>query len=120
VPPLDVDQAQHRPLGRAEAAGGTDRRRWGGQKGDDARGRRQRQHAGGHGPPSIGNPRPALYAPPMARKGSRFAKMTRRLAARKGVRNSKALAAHIGRQKLGKKGMARRAAAGRRKARRSR
>jgi hypothetical protein len=56
----------------------------------------------------------------MARKGSRFAKMTRRLAARKGVRNSKALAAHIGRQKLGKKGMARRAAAGRRKARRSR
>lgn len=54
----------------------------------------------------------------MARKGSRFAKMTRRLSGRKGVRNPKALAAHIGRRKYGRKGMARKAAAGRRRSRR--
>lgn len=54
----------------------------------------------------------------MARKGSKFAKMTRKLAHRKGVRNPKALAAHIGRKKYGKKGMAKKAAAGRRRRKR--
>jgi hypothetical protein len=48
-----------------------------------------------------------------------FKKLTRKLAA-KGVRNPKALAASIGRKKLGKKEFQRRAAAGRRKAARKR
>lgn len=53
----------------------------------------------------------------MARAASKFAKMTRKLAARKGVRNPKALAAHIGNRKYSKAGMAKKAAAGRRKKR---
>lgn len=47
--------------------------------------------------------------------GGRFAKMKRKLAAR-GARNPGALAAYIGRKKYGRKGMARMAARGRRKA----
>jgi hypothetical protein len=46
-----------------------------------------------------------------------FKKLTAQLAAR-GVRNPKALAAHIGRKKYGKAGMAAKAAAGRRKKKR--
>jgi hypothetical protein len=55
----------------------------------------------------------------VARKGSKFAKMTRKLSRRKGVRNPSGLAAHIGRRKYGKKGMAKKAAAGRRRSSRS-
>lgn len=44
-----------------------------------------------------------------------FEKMEHKLAHRKGVTNPKALAAYIGREKYGKKGMAKKAAAGRRK-----
>lgn len=50
----------------------------------------------------------------MAKVG--FRKMTRKLAARKGVTNAKALAAYIGRKKYGKAGMAKKAAAGRKRA----
>jgi hypothetical protein len=50
---------------------------------------------------------------------SRFAKLTRSLAARKGVTNAKALAAHIGRRKYGAAGMAAKAAAGRRRKRKA-
>lgn len=49
-----------------------------------------------------------------------FKKLTRKLASRRGkgkVRNPKALAAWIGRKKYGKKGMARKSAAGRRRKR---
>lgn len=49
----------------------------------------------------------------MARVG--FKKLTKQLAAR-GARNPKALAAWIGRKKYGKKGMAKKSAAGRKKA----
>lgn len=51
----------------------------------------------------------------MARQRSRFARLERKLARRKGVRNPRALAAWIGRRKYGKAGMARKAAAGRRR-----
>lgn len=51
---------------------------------------------------------------------TRFQRLTRRLAARPGVRDPKALAASIGRRKYGRKGMARKAAAGRRRAARAR
>lgn len=44
-----------------------------------------------------------------------FEKLEHKLAHRKGVTNPKALAAYIGREKYGKKGMAKKAAAGRRK-----
>lgn len=44
-----------------------------------------------------------------------FNKLASRLAKRGGVRNPRAVAAAIGRKKYGKKGMARKAAAGRRK-----
>ena len=47
---------------------------------------------------------------------SKFGSLTRKLSARKGVHNPKALAAWIGRRKYGAKGMAAKAAAGRRKA----
>lgn len=53
----------------------------------------------------------------MARIG--FRRLKRQLA-RKGVRNPAALAAHIGRKKYGRKGMARKAAAGRRRKSRKR
>ena len=53
----------------------------------------------------------------MARKASNFAKLERSLAHRKGVHNPRALAAWIGRKKYGKKGMAAKAAAGRRRSR---
>jgi hypothetical protein len=53
----------------------------------------------------------------MARKTSRFARLERSLARRKGVRNPRALAAWIGRRKYGAKGMAAKAAAGRRRRR---
>ena len=49
--------------------------------------------------------------------GGRFAKMKRKLAAR-GARNPGALAAWIGRKKYGKRGMARMAKRGARRARR--
>lgn len=48
----------------------------------------------------------------MARVG--FKKLTKQLAA-KGARNPKALAAHIGRKKYGKAGMAAKSAAGRKR-----
>lgn len=51
----------------------------------------------------------------MARHTSNFTRLERRLAHRKGVRNPRALAASIGRKKYGSEGMARKAAAGRRK-----
>lgn len=51
----------------------------------------------------------------MARRTSNFAKLERRLAHRKGVRDPRALAAWIGRRKYGAAGMARKAAAGRRR-----
>lgn len=51
----------------------------------------------------------------MASRSSKFARLQRRLAHRKGVRNPRALAAWIGRRKYGKAGMARKAAAGRRR-----
>lgn len=47
---------------------------------------------------------------------SRFSKLTTKLAA-KGARNPKALAAYIGRKKYGRAGMAKLAAAGRRRKR---
>jgi hypothetical protein len=47
---------------------------------------------------------------------SKFSKLTTKLSHRKGVHNPRALAAYIGRKKYGKEGMARKAAAGRRKA----
>lgn len=50
----------------------------------------------------------------MARRPSKFARLSHRLAHRRGVRNPDALAAFIGRRKYGAKGMARKAAAGRR------
>lgn len=52
----------------------------------------------------------------MASKGGRvgFKRLTRQLAA-SGARNPRALAAHIGRKKYGNAGMAKLAAAGRRK-----
>lgn len=50
---------------------------------------------------------------------SKFSKLKAQLA-RKGVRNPAALAAHIGRKKLGAKEMARRSAASRRRATRRR
>jgi hypothetical protein len=46
---------------------------------------------------------------------SRFSELAGRLSKRKGVKNPRALAAYIGRQKYGRKGMARKADAGRRK-----
>jgi len=46
---------------------------------------------------------------------SKFAKLERSLARRKGVRNPRALAAWIGRRKYGAKGMAAKSAAGRRR-----
>jgi hypothetical protein len=52
----------------------------------------------------------------MARIG--FKRLRNQLAKRKGVRNPDAVAAAIGRKKYGKKGMAKKAAAGRRKKRR--
>lgn len=48
---------------------------------------------------------------------SKFNRLKGKLA-KKGTRNPAALAAHIGRKKYGKTGMAKKAAAGRRKARR--
>ena len=54
------------------------------------------------------------------RSGTRFRKLSRKLSKRKGVRNPRALAAYIGRKKYGKKGMARKAAAGRKAAARRR
>jgi hypothetical protein len=48
---------------------------------------------------------------------SKFNRLKGKLA-KKGARNPAALAAHIGRKKYGKAGMAKKAAAGRRKARR--
>lgn len=51
----------------------------------------------------------------MARSSSRFAKLARSLAHRKGVHNPKALAAWIGRRKYGPKRFAKMAAAGRKK-----
>lgn len=50
----------------------------------------------------------------MARQ-TRFTRLERSLAHRKGVRNPRALAAWIGRKKYGAKGMAAKSAAGRRK-----
>jgi hypothetical protein len=47
---------------------------------------------------------------------SKFSKLSGQLARRKGVHNPRALAAYIGRKKYGAAGMARKAAAGRRKA----
>ena len=55
----------------------------------------------------------------MARGGTRFARLTRKLRAR-GARNPKALAAWIGRKKYGRAGMARLSAEGRRRAARRR
>ena len=49
---------------------------------------------------------------------SRFDRLSAKLGRRKGVRNPDALAAYIGRKKYGKAGMARKAAAGRRRAHR--
>ena len=46
---------------------------------------------------------------------SKFSKLSNKLGKRKGVTNPDALAAYIGREKYGKKGMAKKAAAGRRK-----
>lgn len=46
---------------------------------------------------------------------TKFARLQASLARRKGVRNPRALAAWIGRRKYGKAGMARKAAAGRRR-----
>lgn len=54
------------------------------------------------------------------RKQSKFKKLSNKLARRKGVRNPDALAASIGRKKFGAKGMAKKAAAGRRRAARRR
>lgn len=51
---------------------------------------------------------------------SKFDRLTRKLGRRPGVRNPRALAAWIGRRKYGSAGMARKAAAGRRRRRRSR
>lgn len=51
---------------------------------------------------------------PKLGSGKRFAALTRQLA-RRGARNPKALAAHIGRRKYGAKKMAQMAAAGRRR-----
>ena len=48
---------------------------------------------------------------------SRFKTLSRKLGRRRGVRDPDALAAYIGRRKYGKAGMARKAAAGRRRAR---
>ncbi len=48
---------------------------------------------------------------------SKFSRLSRKLGRRKGVRNPDALAAYIGRKKYGKAGMARKAAAGRRRRR---
>jgi hypothetical protein len=53
----------------------------------------------------------------MARR-SRFTRLEATLGRRKGVRNPRALAAWIGDRKYGRKGMARKAAAGRRRRRR--
>ena len=53
----------------------------------------------------------------VARKQSNFSKLTRKLSKR-GAKNPKALAAYIGRKKYGKKGMAKKAAAGRRRRKR--
>lgn len=50
--------------------------------------------------------------------GGRFQKMKRKLAGRKGVRDAGAIAAAIGRKKYGARGMARMAAAGRKRHRR--
>jgi hypothetical protein len=47
-----------------------------------------------------------------------FKRLRNQLARRKGIRNPDAVAATIGRKKYGKKGMAKKAAAGRRKKRR--
>lgn len=55
----------------------------------------------------------------MARR-SAFNRLAGKLGKRKGVKNPRALAAYIGRKKYGKKGMARKAAAGRRRAKRRR
>lgn len=54
----------------------------------------------------------------MARRRSKFAKLTAQLGRRKGVRNPRALAAWIGDRKYGKAGMARKAAASRKRGRR--
>jgi hypothetical protein len=51
---------------------------------------------------------------------SKFAKLTAKLGRRKGVHNPRALAAHIGRKKLGQAEMTRRSVAGRRRAARKR
>lgn len=49
------------------------------------------------------------------KRTTKFAKLSGKLK-RKGVRNPNALAAHIGRKKFGKKGMAKKSAAGRKRA----
>ncbi|MGH7441929.1 MAG: hypothetical protein ACREKE_04560 [bacterium] len=49
---------------------------------------------------------------------SKFKKLVGKLKKRGGVKHPKALAAYIGRKKYGKKGMAKKAAAGRRKKKR--
>jgi hypothetical protein len=49
------------------------------------------------------------------RRRTRFAKLSAKLRRRKGVRNPDAVAAAIGRRKYGAKGMAKKAAAGRRR-----
>jgi len=51
--------------------------------------------------------------------GSRFRRLSGQLARRPGVRDPDALAASIGRRKYGSAGMARKAAAGRRRARKA-
>lgn len=48
---------------------------------------------------------------------SKFSKLAGKLAHKKGVKNPKAVAAAIGRKKYGAKGMAKKAAAARKKAR---
>jgi hypothetical protein len=44
---------------------------------------------------------------------SKFSRLANKLSHRKGVKNPRALAAYIGRKKYGRKGMAKKAAAGR-------